>query len=705
MYTVQMLETDNAQSAPSIEVENLDAPVDPAVEQFAAQPIVSAPVASATPKTRKSFFSFFQRTSKPKDTTPTVASINNSGTKPNFFKKHWKALSFVTVLLLILISVPVAVGLYTLGVVKSIEAQAQVVATSGRGALDQFKAQNLPGTEAELKKTAEELQKLKSMYTMLSFYKAVPFASAYYNDGEHGLNAAEAGMNAGLRAIASISPYADVLGFTGEGTFEGGAAENRIKLILDTLTKVTPELDAIASDLEIAQSELAQIDPNRYPEEFRGIAVRQQIEEGKGLIDNAATLLADYRPIIENLPKIAGANGERKKYLILFQNDNELRATGGFLTAYSVIFIENGVVTPEKSDDIYELDKKFNKRIAIPEALGRYLTTERYFNLRDMNTSPDFKLSMDQFYQYYQDLPGEPDNIDGIIAVDTHVLNELVRVVGPVQIPGYGTFSADNDPTCDCPQIIHALSEIITRPTPYIRQDRKGILAPLMQSILTRIYQSPRTFMADLFQVGLTSIDGRHVQMYFFDPELQTAAESINAAGRLAGEEGVQDFLAIVHANLGGAKSNLYVKYSVAQTVSAPEDGKITKSVEITYVNPRAGDNCNLEAGLLCLNSTLRDWTRIYLPPGSQLVDAQGFNDQPKQYEEGGFSVIDGFFILEPKSQAKVKLTYTVPYTDSEYKLKIWKQGGTDPIEHLIDINGGEELVIVNKDTVVEGEF
>ena len=36
------------------------------------------------------------------------------------------------------------------------------------------------------------------------------------------------------------------------------------------------------------------------------------------------------------------------------------------------------------------LDKKFNQRIAIPEQLGRYLTTEKYWHLRDMNIYPDF---------------------------------------------------------------------------------------------------------------------------------------------------------------------------------------------------------------------------------------------------------------------------------------------------------------------------
>jgi hypothetical protein len=628
-----------------------------------------------------------------------------SQNKKPFFKKYGKWIAGSSLAILILLLIPAAIGLYTYSVVKELETQARVVEVSARTALNQFKEQNLPGTEEELKKTADELTKVKDIYAKLSFYKAVPLASTYYNDGEHGLNAAEAGMDAGLKAIASIAPYADVLGFTGEASFEGGTAENRVKLILETLEKVTPELDAIAADLEKAQSELDYIDANRYPKEVQGKKIRENIVEGKTILDNAATLLADYRPIIEAVPEIAGANGERKKYLILFQNDNELRPTGGFLTAYSVIFIEDGVVTPEKSDDIYELDKKFSERIAIPESLGRYLTTEKYFNLRDMNISPDFKESMDLFYQYYEELPGEPEDIDGIIAVDTHLLNALVETVGPIEVAGYGTFSAENDPNCDCPQIIYALSEIITRPTPYIREDRKGILAPLMSSLLNRIYQSPRTFMAQLFEIGLESVDGRHVQMYFFDEDLQAAAESINAAGRFEQEENA-DFLGVVNANLGGAKSNLFVTYSAEQVVSVPENGRITKELKLTYRNPRAGDNCNLEAGLLCLNSTLRDWTRIYLPEGSELIEAQGFNEEPKVYDENGFTVFDGFFILEPKGTSTLKLTYTVPYDDTEnYRLKIWKQGGTDPVEHLIDVTGGEDLVIVNKDTVFETAF
>lgn len=618
--------------------------------------------------------------------------------------KHKKALIVVAIILGILVAMVAFLGFYTFSVAQELIGQTQVAKATGQIAYQSFKEQNLPQAESELKKLNEELTQIKSSYTKLGFYQYVPFVSKYYVDGNHGLEAAQAGLNAGLKTVEAVTPYADVLGFGGE-KFEGGTAEDRVKLILQTLEKITPQLDAIAADLEVAQSHLAEIDPQDYPESVKGTPVRASITQGKELVAGANKALTDFRPIIEKIPEIAGANQNRKKYLVLFQNDNELRPTGGFLTAYAVIFIEDGKVTQEKSDDIYELDKKFSERIEIPEALGKYLTTEKYWNLRDMNTSPDFKISMEQFFEHYQNVRGEPDNIDGIIAVDTELLTAIMEAIGPVEVPGYGTFTAENDPRCDCPKIIYVLSEIITKPTPYHREDRKGILGPLMSALLHKIYSSPRTFMADLFRVGLESIEGRHLQAYLFEDQAQQAIEAVNAGGRMELDPNAQDFLAIVNANLGGAKSNLFVNYDVMQEVSAPENGQITKTVTITYKNSRAADNCNLEAGLLCLNSTLRDWTRLYLPKGSKLVDAQGFTQETKEYDEGDFSVIDGFFILEPKSQATLKITYTVPYTDSDYKVKLWKQGGVDPIPVIMDVTGGQEEVLLNKDQVYQTTF
>jgi len=607
----------------------------------------------------------------------------------------------------IVLSLILIIGIYTFVIIKQFKTQAETSMATDKQAYATFKAQDLPNTQKELATLQTGLTELQQTYQKLNFYRYVPIASWYYVDGEHVFKAGEAGLAAAQKAIAELVPYADVLGFQGEDSFTGGTAEDRIKILIDTLDKVMPSFDAITQDLKIAETELLAINPNHYPKTIKNQPIRSRITEIQTMFKDGVDGFIEFRPVLEQLPDLAGGKGERKKYLVLFQNDNELRPTGGFLTAYAVIYVENGKVTPEKSDDIYELDQKFTKRLPIPEALGKYLTTEKYWHLRDMNISPDFKLSMEQFYEQYKTVRGEPTDIDGIIAVDTKVLTDLLSVLGPVQVPAYGTFSAEPDNRCDgCAQVVYALSEIITKPTPYLREDRKGILGPLMQSTLQKAYSAPKEKWPELFQLMWGDLEGKHIQLYFTAEQAQTAAETVNAAGRMIAQENGNDFLAIINANLGGAKSNLFVNYDVKQEILIPESGMLEKSVEITYRNTRKADNCNLEAGKLCLNSTLRDWTRLYIPAGSELISAQGFTTEPVTYEENGMQVIDGFFILEPLGSAKLKLTYKVPYTDEKtYRIHLWKQGGVDDFETLFDVNGGEEKILVNKDSLVEIPF
>lgn len=668
-----------------------------------------------TDKVLDSVFGGGNKNTPPKVGGPTTAGNTPPKKKKKFYSSWWFRLIIVIVLLAVVIGAPVfAVGSYTMGIAVQLKLQADEAESLARGSYDKFKEQNLPEAQKGLEDVKAKVQDIRGTYEKLSFYNNFPITKGYYQDGIHGINAADAGVDAGIKALTSVNQYADVLGFTGEGTFTGGSAEERLKLMLQTLSKITPELDAIGGDLEKMQAELNQIDPNRYPEEFQGRRVRAQIIAAQQLSEGAATALNEFRPVIERIPFAAGADGKRKKYLVLFQNDNELRPTGGFLTAYSVIFVENGKVTPEKSDDIYELDKKFSKKLPIPEKLGKYLTTETKWNMRDMNIDPDFQESMDQFLANYKNVPGEPRDIDGIIAIDTQVLLDLLTVLGPVEVPGYGTFSAEIDPKCDCPQIIHALSEIITRPTPYIRPDRKGILGPMMGAVLQKAYSAPRTQWPKLFEAAWLDIQGRHVQFYFFDEETQAAAEKINATGKLAMDPAAEDFMAIVNANLGGAKSNLFISYTVDQEISAPQNGTLDKKVRITYTNSRAGDNCNLEAGLLCLNARNRDWTRIYVPKGSKLNNAVGFREgTTKTFEEGEFTVIEGEFFLDPKSSAIIELDYTIPYTnEEEFKVKVWKQGGIGPVVRNpnqaitedtpyavnFDVNGEVSTMLLDKD-------
>jgi hypothetical protein len=625
--------------------------------------------------------------------------------KMKFIFKPWQKALFIFVL--VFLGLLTSIVSYTFLIANEIKKEAEKAAPIAFEAKSLVASQNIKALPEKITQLEEIKNNIQTKYKKLAFLGSVPLFNIYYNDGKKVFEAADHGFNIAKKSLDSLVPYADLLGFQGEGTFAGGTTQDRIVLILETLKQIQPTIDEIDNETKTIVSILNSIDPNHYPEKFAGKEIKAKLVQVQKSASIFSQTFSDYKPVIASLGKMAGAE-KKQKYLVLFQNDNELRPTGGFLTAYAIINIEKGVVTSEKSDDIYALDQKFTKKIAIPPVLGKYLVTEKYYHLRDMNISPDFKVAMDEFYVNYKTVKGEATDIDGIIAVDTSVLSELLRIIGPVDAPGYGVFSAENNIKCDCPQVVYALSEIITKPTPYLREDRKGVLGPLMKSILAKTYDLDKARFPELFQVALSSIEGRHVQMYFMDENTQKAAEQINAAGRLYelknNFKGWQmgqnmDFLAIVDANLGGAKSNLFTNYEVKQTIKAPIDGRLEKTVEITYKNNRKADNCNLEAGLLCLNSTLNDWLRIYLPKGSELISIQGISNEASTYEEGNMTVIDGYFSLEPMGLAKINLSYTVPYTDTvNYNLKMWKQGGIDSIPMLIDVTGGEEQFTLTKD-------
>jgi len=592
-------------------------------------------------------------------------------------------------------------------------------------AYDAFKAQDLEGTRTLLADTKTSYEYTKRRYEDLRPLMNFTGYGKYYEDGLVLLQAGDESIDLADHIIEIVEPAAEMLGFTKEEGEDGDdTTEDRVKRLLDTLQIIGPQLDEVITGLDSIAARLDEIDLQKYPEtvgelpwaglvlnntghsELADMPLRSQLVDGKKQLAGAIATAKEYRPILDKIPEMAGGTGERMKYLVIFQNNNELRPTGGFLTAYAIIFVEDGKVVPEKSDDIYELDKKFAKKIKIPEKLGKYLTTEKYWHLRDMNIDPDFKRSMDTFMEYYATIDSEPQDINGIITIDTFVLTQLIDILGPIQVEGYGEFSTEPDAKYNAPQIIVALSEIITRPTPYIREDRKGILGPMMKAMLEKVYGASKDKFPDLFSTLIALMDGRHIQTYFIDDELQNSAEMINLAGRMTPPTDGSDFMAIVDANLGGAKSNLFIDYEVEQTVLPPENGELTKRVVITYTNSQAGDNCNLEAGLLCLNSVNNDWFRLYLPEGSKLVSAKGFKGEAETYDENGFTVIDGYFSLNPKSTTKLDLEYTVPYEDSEnYRLQIWQQGGLREVPHLIDVNDNQEEIIVTGDVNYTAKF
>jgi hypothetical protein len=560
------------------------------------------------------------------------------------------------------------------------------------------KSQDLSKIKTQIGVTTKDLSDFKSSYQMISWVGFVPYVGGYVSDLGHTINAAQAGLSAGVIVIDSIEPYSDLLGLKGSGqkvAIDGAKnAQDRINFIVQSLPGLLPQMDKISEKMNTIEKEISQINAERYPLSYKGIIVRANIKTVQDLVNQASTLLVNGKPVIENATYLLGMNSPRT-YLLLFQNDKELRPTGGFMTAYAIMTVDKAKFNPVLSDDIYNLDAKYKPSIPAPDPIVKYIKGPYVLNknlrLRDMNWSPDFPTSMKMFTEAIAGVGVK--NIDGIIAVDTKVLDNLLNVIGPIGVPGFGNFSTAIDPQCNCSQVIHALEayadvegpiiwdpltgKIIQRPAN--SENRKKIIGPLMNSILANAMGQPKDKLAPLFTAAFNSVMEKDVLIYLLDTKMQQAIADFGIGGAIR-QDYKYDYLSVIDANLGGRKSNLYATEDVTQDVKIAGDGSVTKTVTITYKNPEKQDGW--------LNSVLPTWVRVYVPKGSTLVSSDGLDAKSDPYEELGKTVFAGYFQLRPEGVAKVTFEYKLPFkATGQYKLLIQKQPGTK--DYLYTINAG----------------
>lgn len=582
---------------------------------------------------------------------------------------------------------------------------------------EEAKSQDLNKIKSGLSGTKSSLNSLNSTYKLIAWEKFIPFVGPYIGDAGHGIRAGLAGIDAAETVLTVASPYADLLGFKdGSGNVlaaKTGAetTQERIDFVVKTIPDLLPKIDLISGNIKIVQDEFSQINADRYPEKFQGKPVRSQIKSVQGLISEASTFIANGKPFLESAPYLLGMDTPRT-YLILFQNDKELRPTGGFMTAYAIMKVDKAKFNPVSSSDIYSLDAQYKPSIPAPAPIVKYIkgpyVLSQNWRLRDMNWSPDFAASMQNVIPAVNQVGIK--NIDGIIAVDTQLLVNLLDVIGPIGVPGFGNFSTKIDPQCNCAQVIHELEafadvegpiiwdpltgKIIQRPPN--SDNRKKIIGPLMNSIMANALGQPKDKLPSLVQAVFDSLVEKHVLFYLMDAKAEAAVSDFGVGGVIRDYKG--DYLHINDANLGGRKSNLYAYEEVQQDIAVSGDGSVTKTVTITYKNPQSQDGW--------LNSVLPTWVRIYVPRGSTLITSEGLDAKQDPYEDLGKTVFAGFFQLRPEGVAKVTFQYKLPFKVSkQYNLLIQKQPGTDGFLYTINLGKHMEEFYLKTDKEIKIGF
>jgi hypothetical protein len=596
-------------------------------------------------------------------------------------------------------------------------AQAKVVSAHLQVMSAHAKNQDIVGMQQELPLAQESLDKLKSDASGLVWTKFIPFFGNYYRDFEHGTNAGTAGLDAADKLIKIVSPYADLLGLKGKNSFTG-STQDRISRLVSTMDQIIPQLDSINPQLDTVTEEINQINPDRYSFSPK---LKDTLTNAIAQANDAKTFLKDSKPFLEVLPQFLGKD-KPEKYFIVFQNDKELRATGGFITAFAKLTVDKGNVVNSESSDIYTIDQQLRLKLTPPAGIQKYLPEpngkiKTHWQIRDSNFYPDYKQSailFENIYEYYKSKEyvsltedqlkqRQATDWDGLIAVDTHVVEQIISVLGSVEVDGV-KFTSEMDKRCNCPNVVYEL-ESYAEGQARGNAERKALIGDLMKEILVQSFKQESKIPA-LASEAIKLMNEKHVQVYMHDPKLQATVENLDWAGRVASadnptkfkyEEGKWDYWHWNESNFAGKKANLYIKHVSDHKYEVAGDGTVTKTVTETISNTQKND--------YWLNARYRSYFRVYVPGGSELITSDGSRDQIVTSRAYGKSVFEGFVEVDPLQTKKITLKYRLPFKINKgdtYKALFQKQAGTGAFEYSIKGLGEDLKFDLNQDRKVE---
>lgn len=457
---------------------------------------------------------------------------------------------------------------------------------------------------------------------------------------------------------------------------------------------------AVADAIELKEV-LSKINPDNLPDAYREKFL--VLSEQTNLL---ADSLADFVATADHLKEVLGLSRD-KRYLLVFQNNAELRASGGFLGSYALVDIRGGKIRRLEvpGGGSYDTEAGLNRLVVAPEPLW---LVNPLWHFWDANWWPDWPTTAKNLMWFYEKSDGP--TVDGVISVTPTVVERLLEITGPIDLSQeYGlVIDANNfwdtvqrvveqkNLTQAHPEAVRGLpasSSPISSKLPLEQglenntaNKPKKIIGDLLAKILETLPQ--RLNKDSLFQIITAmeaSLSEKQILFYFTDQKLQEEISRRNYGGEIRATS--RDYLMVINTNIAGQKSDRKCEERIEHTSTVATSGAVTNVLKIY----RTHTGLKNEALVGVRNV---DWLRVYVPLGSELISATGFripdasyfDEKPeadweenadlenekkaeidpgsgtKIYEENGKTVFANWLMVDPGETAVVTITYRLPF-------------------------------------------
>lgn len=377
------------------------------------------------------------------------------------------------------------------------------------------------------------------------------------------------------------------------------------------------------------------------------------------------------------------------RYLVLFENNAEMRPSGGFIGSFAVVEFKNYQIKKiDFNSNIYKLDKAFIADHIVPPPTPLVETSQGRWAMRDSNFAVSYPEAARQVEWFYNQETGE--SVDGVFTLNASVLKDYLAITGPLTLTDPAvTISADNIFTELTQQI--EKEYYATTENQQINEP-KSILKNMMPEVLRRAQKQNKI---DLGKFLFNQIETKQILFYVNDSAIEQAILEKNWGGEVPDFRG--DYLQVNVANIDGAKSSLNVKQKVDYQVEN-QNGLLFSDLTVTRTHGGTG---------VWPDGKNRSWIKVLVPKGSILkqITLDG-GDQTNRIEKGEEAGKDYYALwveVAPGTSAVLHLNYLLPVNASNYQLLAQKQSGSlgDEVKVIL----GDKVLfnnILQKDTVIK---
>ncbi len=391
-------------------------------------------------------------------------------------------------------------------------------------------------------------------------------------------------------------------------------------------------------------------------------------------------------------------------WLILLNNSDEIRATGGFTTAVLDLRIQDGHVTFDllNSYDVDDPERLYYHPYP-PRPMQQFMAIHRWM-FRDANWSPDYPTSARFASQLFTlNHPGE--TLDGIITVNMSGLLTLLEYMPPLQRDG-----AALPPETILNELRAAWNEAAPAQNSDA-SDRKDFILDFAMSTVSNMRN--QYGITDWLKIGAAlraMLERRDILIYAADPNLQAAVQAWGWTGEM--REAPADYLMIVETNLGYNKATSRIartaEYAITLgdaptarlTLTFTNENVDSVGCDVVHLNwvrdPEADDP--IPSYFDRMTACYWNYARVFFPAGS-VVSAFDAADIPENsfvyspaphiaqidaWEEGGYSGVGAMLVIPPGETRTFSVDYALPPTvitrlpdgSTQYRLLIQHQPG-----------------------------